>query len=307
MTPNSDKPGAGGRSRARSFWGTVRWLHIYLSALGFLALLFFGVTGFTLNHPQWFYDEAEDVHELQGNLDPALLNLQVSESRDAGSSAGPTLLPSPVAGEGPGVRAVPETPNAPTEAMELPPPVEAAEMPLPPDAAAPLPDATDDMPSVADSDEVPRLPPPVTQSAESYASRQDFAANIDKLAVVETLRSRHGIGGAVDNITADEYRCSVVFKAPGYSADVFIDRATGEYRLAESYRGAVAVLNDLHAGRDAGLAWSWVIDVSAVIMVIAAVTGLALLFVGKRRRRAGVLVAVLGSVLVLLVYVLCVP
>jgi hypothetical protein len=32
----------------------MRWLHIYLSMFGLAAVLFFSVTGLTLNHPDWF-------------------------------------------------------------------------------------------------------------------------------------------------------------------------------------------------------------------------------------------------------------
>ena len=49
--------------------------------------------------------------------------------------------------------------------------------------------------------------------------------------------------------------CSVALKSPGYAADVFIDRATGRYELTEAKMGFVAVLNDLHKGRDSGAAW----------------------------------------------------
>ncbi|MCA9104533.1 MAG: PepSY-associated TM helix domain-containing protein, partial [Planctomycetales bacterium] len=31
----------------------VRWVHLYLSMVGFAALFFFSVTGLTLNHPTW--------------------------------------------------------------------------------------------------------------------------------------------------------------------------------------------------------------------------------------------------------------
>lgn len=32
----------------------IRWLHIYASLLGLMTVPFFGVTGLTLNHPNWF-------------------------------------------------------------------------------------------------------------------------------------------------------------------------------------------------------------------------------------------------------------
>ena len=42
-------------------------------------------------------------------------------------------------------------------------------------------------------------------------------------------------------------------------------------------RGAVAYLNDLHKGRQAGQAWSWFIDIFAIACFLFALTGLLLL------------------------------
>ena len=44
---------------------------------------------------------------------------------------------------------------------------------------------------------------------------------------------------------------SISFKAPGYSADCFIQEKTGHYELDVDTRGALALLNDLHRGQDA--------------------------------------------------------
>ena len=43
------------------------------------------------------------------------------------------------------------------------------------------------------------------------------------------------------------------------------------------------------------------------LMAIASITGLALVLLVKRRRRSGIVAAVLGSVAVIVVYLLCVP
>ena len=40
------------RSLKGRVYATVRWLHVYISMLSFLAILFFAVTGITLNHPE---------------------------------------------------------------------------------------------------------------------------------------------------------------------------------------------------------------------------------------------------------------
>ncbi len=52
----------------------------------------------------------------------------------------------------------------------------------------------------------------------------------------------------------------VVTRAAGYTADMFLDRATGTYDSTETRMGFVALMNDLHKGRDSGRAWSRVID-----------------------------------------------
>jgi len=100
----------------------------------------------------------------------------------------------------------------------------------------------------------------------------------------------------------DENECLVSFKGPGYSADAFIDRESGRYRLSESYHGFVAVINDLHKGRDTGAVWSVVIDVSAVLMTAISLTGLVLLFYLKLRRVTGVIVALVGTAIVVVLF-----
>lgn len=50
-----------------------RWLHIYLSMFSFVIVLFFSVTGLTLNHLEWF-PERETLHEQDGKLNPLWVN-----------------------------------------------------------------------------------------------------------------------------------------------------------------------------------------------------------------------------------------
>jgi len=50
-----------------------RWLHIYLSMLSFVVVLFFSVTGLTLNHAAWF-DGKEIEQKYTGNVPVAWVN-----------------------------------------------------------------------------------------------------------------------------------------------------------------------------------------------------------------------------------------
>jgi hypothetical protein len=126
------------------------------------------------------------------------------------------------------------------------------------------------------------------------------AQGIDWLVVAEHLRAVHGVHGTVAVRTADECQGALTFRAPGYSADCFIDIQHGTYRLTESYQGAVGVLNDLHRGRDAGSAWAWLVDVAGVFLVLLSLTGLGLLFYLRKVRASGLVTLAAGAALVVM-------
>lgn len=125
------------------------------------------------------------------------------------------------------------------------------------------------------------------------------AKGIDWLVVAEHLRTAHGVHGTVADRRADDREGSLTFRAPGYSADAFIDVRDGSYKLAVSYQGAVGVLNDLHRGRDSGSAWAWLIDVAGVFLVFLSLTGLGLLFYLKKVRMKALLVMAGGAAAVI--------
>jgi uncharacterized protein len=120
--------------------------------------------------------------------------------------------------------------------------------------------------------------------------------------IVAYLRRVHGIKGAVSDVHVDETQCEFLFKGPGYEADASIDRTTGKYDLTVSRFGLIAVLNDLHKGRDTGDKWSAIIDFSAVLMMLVSLTGLTLIFFLNKRRLFGLLIAATGALLCYLAY-----
>jgi uncharacterized protein len=201
----------------------MRWLHIYLSMFGLAAVLFFSVTGITLNHPDWAFGQVERRREAKGQVDLKWI------ARD---------------------------------------------------------------PATSDS---------------QPASDSESAKPVAKLEVVEHLRKTHAIRGALAEFRVDDTECTVSFKGPGYSADTFIDRDSGEYTLTELDHGLIALINDLHKGRDTGAVWSWVIDLSAGLMTFISLTGLVLLFYLKLRRVTGLVVALAGTVVLVIVFRVWVP
>ena len=127
-------------------------------------------------------------------------------------------------------------------------------------------------------------------------------AAVARLEIVEYLRRTHGIQSAVSDFRVEESQCAISFKGPGYTADALVNRTTGKYELVETRMGLVAIINDLHKGRDTGHSWSLVIDLAAVLMGVVAITGVGLIYFVKRRRVAGLVATVVGATLCYLAY-----
>lgn len=176
-----------------------RWLHTYLSMVGLMAVLFFSVTGITLNHPDWTFGIVEKRAEVQGEVNPDWV-------REGGE--------------------------------------------------------------------------------------------VQKLEVVEHLRERHHLRGKVAEFRTDEAECSVSFKAPGYAADGYIDRKTGSYQFTVTSEGLVAVINDLHRGRNAGQPWALLIDISGIMLVLVSITGVGMLLYLKRTRTSALWAGAAGLLVV---------
>jgi hypothetical protein len=221
----AERPAPGKRSLRRKlaikFAAISIWLHIYVSMFGLAVVLFFSVTGITLNHPDWFFEQAERSVDSEGGVDPKWLHLAV--------------------------------------------------------------------------------PGPAT-TREDDPSRQ-----VAKLEVVEHLRKTDGVRGAVTDFRVDDSECTVSFKGPGYSADATIDRESGRYKLTQHSFGLIAVINDLHKGRDTGPVWSLLIDISAIVLTVISLTGLILLFYLKLRRVRGLIVGLVGAGVLAAVWWLGVP
>lgn len=175
----------------------VRWAHVYTSMISLLIVLFFGLTGITLNHPSWAFGDAVERQSFSGTL-----------------PAGTT-------------------------------------------------DADDS----------------------------------DLLAISEFVREDYGIKGTITDYGVEQGEGTISYKGPGYAADLFFEADTGAFELNVEQQGFVAVMNDLHKGRDTGSSWRWLIDLSGGLLVLVAATGLGIQFFLRKRRTRALLFATAGAVL----------
>jgi hypothetical protein len=94
---------------------------------------------------------------------------------------------------------------------------------------------------------------------------------VDWLAQTQDI----SVGNQLAEWSEDEIYLSL--PRPGGDAWLSIDLIGGELVYEVTDRGWISYLNDLHKGRNTGVAWSWFIDVFAVFCIIFCITGLLLL------------------------------
>ncbi len=76
----------------------------------------------------------------------------------------------------------------------------------------------------------------------------------------------------------------VALPRPGGDAWISIDRASGAVSAEITDRGWISFANDLHKGRNSGMAWSWFIDIFAGACILFTLTGLFLLYMHAKPR-----------------------
>jgi hypothetical protein len=104
-------------------------------------------------------------------------------------------------------------------------------------------------------------------------------------AVGQAIEDALGVSIGGRRVEWTEFDAYVGLPRPGGDAWLSIDRESGAVVFERTTRGAIAYLNDLHKGRNTGVAWSWFIDIFSVASILFCLTGLWLLQIhaGKRR------------------------
>jgi len=138
----------------------------------------------------------------------------------------------------------------------------------------------------------------------------------DQTLLLDYLKSQGNLSGTpsslelfteVEEGELIEGEISLDYKGPGFSSTVFIDMLSQEATIETTHYGLVAVLNDLHKGRNSGEVWSWFIDISALLMVLFVLTGVCLLVPKKKTFNTALKWTAFGSAVSLAIYLFAVP
>lgn len=114
------------------------------------------------------------------------------------------------------------------------------------------------------------------------------------------IKANHLNGNRL-NIEREDSELFITDKGPGTYLSLTIDLNSGEaYKEATDY-GYWALLNDLHKGRNSGDFWRFIIDLSAVLMIVFSLAGFILALVQRRIKRT-IAVSIISSLLVISIY-----
>ncbi|MCT8863224.1 PepSY-associated TM helix domain-containing protein [Shewanella xiamenensis] len=126
-----------------------------------------------------------------------------------------------------------------------------------------------------------------------------------RLAAGHWLKSQWDMDITTADIDEDEI--SLVSKGPGTYRTVTLDLLDGKAYVETLDYGVVAVLNDLHKGRNTGSVWAWVLDLCALLIILFSLTGAYLLLPQTKRLKKSLFYMVIVSSGCALVYVYFVP
>jgi len=119
------------------------------------------------------------------------------------------------------------------------------------------------------------------------------------------LKSKWGI--EFSQIEFGEDEVIVVHKGPGTYQNITLDLLDNIAIVETQKYGVIAILNDLHKGRNSGLAWRLILDISSVLIILFSLTGAYLLLPQTRKLKKSVLYMSLVSSGCVLVYITLVP
>ena len=112
-----------------------------------------------------------------------------------------------------------------------------------------------------------------------------------------------GISAGAASIEWSDEELYLSAPGPGSDAWVSIDRLTGAAKSESTDRGWLAYFNDLHKGRNTGVAWRVFIDAVAAAVLFFSLTGLVLLQIQARQRPSTWPLVIGGSVFALVLMI----
>lgn len=117
--------------------------------------------------------------------------------------------------------------------------------------------------------------------------------------ILQHVRQQHPLIGRYQSSEVMEGEVMIRLESPAGSTDVWVNTMDQQIEITQKPASVVGMLNDLHRGKQVSDAWRWLIDVSAVIIMLLSVAGFVL-FLTIKSRLLTHLALTAGSIVVLM-------
>lgn len=139
------------------------------------------------------------------------------------------------------------------------------------------------------------LPASVLKSIEQQENPSD--------TILKYVRQQKNLVGRYQSSEVMDNEVMIRLESPAGATDIFVMADTGETEITQKPASTVSMLNDLHRGKNSGLGWSWLIDISAIIYIVLSLAGYILFLSIKTRLVTHlVLTAVSLAMIILLIW-----
>ena len=119
------------------------------------------------------------------------------------------------------------------------------------------------------------LPESVLKSIKQQENPSDTILNY--------VRQQQNVVGRYQSSEVMDNEVMIRLESPAGETDIWVMADTGETEITQKPASTVSMLNDLHRGKNSGLAWSWLIDISAIIVIALSLVGYILFLSIKTR------------------------
>lgn len=119
-------------------------------------------------------------------------------------------------------------------------------------------------------------------------------------ALLAYVRQKESIVGRYQSSEVLDGEVMIRLESPAGSTDVWALLDTGEVEITQKPASAVSLISDLHRGKNAGAAWSWLIDISAILILALSLAGYILFLSIKSRLVQHLLLLTAASLAVLI-------
>jgi len=119
------------------------------------------------------------------------------------------------------------------------------------------------------------LPESVLKSIKQQENPSDTILNY--------VRQQQNVVGRYQSSEVMDNEVMIRLESPAGATDIWVMADTGETEITQKPASTVSMLNDLHRGKNSGLAWSWLIDISAIIVIALSLAGYILFLSIKTR------------------------